>query len=161
MIKIRGLLKYRSGLNPTEDMASAFIRQVAQDAIFGTFGDFPSYWRGKWERKPSSLSGHNVEQQDDLSFTFELRLTEDFFRLQPAGLQHLIGVLAGDLFYLKTPGVAPETITVLEVVLPETMKREAETAFRNERAHSIDSIRSQFRLQDKQPLLAFSFKPRL
>lgn len=53
-----------------------------------------------------------------------------------------------------------ESITVKKIEIPQGMNQDAVTAFRTGRAHTIEDIRSAFKLTDK-PLMAFSFKPRV
>lgn len=160
MISIIGHLTYAA--DTTEDDAISYLQQVAHDCVYGSFGPFPRYWDDKWQRPPETwVEDPIVHARGGNTFDFELRLSEDVFPVEPAGLQHLIGVLAGDPFYLELPNSDRPKAEITEVVLPEAMRASAVQAFRGNRAHDISAVRAAFGLSAAQPLLAFSFKPRL
>ena len=161
-IEIKGIIRYCEG-PISEDEAVQHVRQIASDAVHGTFGDFPPFWSDKWERPPHELVTCNAwsDRTDRLKFTFSLYLPEEHYPIYPVGIQHLIGVLAGDLFYLSVAGAAIRDVEVIEVLLPLSMKDKACKCFRDDRAHDIEAIRKSFALGEYEPLLAFSFKPRV
>jgi ribulose 1,5-bisphosphate carboxylase large subunit-like protein len=72
----------------------------------------------------------------------------------------LIGVLAGDLFNFSAPVPNPPNVTIKKVSLPESMRTDALSSFRDGTAYTITEIREAFKLQEGYPLLAFSLKPR-
>lgn len=153
MIKITGQLSY----SPTDDAhsqndAHGVLRQIANDAICGTFAEYPRLWAGKFEKPLNELSYYELVQIGSHLFLFDLFIDESLFAVHPAGFQHLIGVLAGDLFKPR--------VTISKVELPESMQMEAKSLFRQNKAYSISEIRKAFALQDEEPLLAFSVKPR-
>ncbi len=157
MINIKGRFDYtKSNERPSENDVHALLRQIKNDAVYGTFAELPEYWNDKFEKPNIDLVKYKLTQESSLIFNFELFITESLFRVKPAGFQHLIGVLGGDLFDVKHS----VTVTITDIVLPDSMLTEADLAFRNGRAHTIDDVRHAFNLKDDEPLLAFSFKPR-
>src|SRR5258705_3822851 len=76
-------------------------------------------------------------------------------------MQHLFGILAGDLLDLRVAAFDIKELAVQEVVFPESWRTVTRGAFRGTRAHTIDEIRSLFGLKVGEPLLAFSVKPRV
>jgi ribulose 1,5-bisphosphate carboxylase large subunit-like protein len=165
MICIKGSLEYEpNSALPSEDQVYVVMQQIVHDAVYGTFSDLPPYWDFKWEYQPDDLAHVvKVEAEEGAAhiFAFEIAITPDIAPLEQGGLQHLIGALAGDLFSLSLPQHNPNRIRVEEVILPESMRDAANYLFRTNRAHTIADLRRAFHLQPQEPLLAFSFKPRM
>lgn len=163
MISIKGTLKYDVVAGqpaPEENEAYQVLDQIATDAVYGSFADLPPYWQDEWARPLADLAHCKVKQREKSTFDFELSITEDLFQVKPAGLQHMIGVLAGDLFHLSLPIPNPPDIEITDVTLPPLMWGEAVKMFRTDKAYTIAQVRSAFKLAPGEPLLAFSFKPR-
>jgi ribulose 1,5-bisphosphate carboxylase large subunit-like protein len=137
------------------------LSKINKDAIYGTFGEFPDFWRGKWEQPIQSITSVKMRRRvDDRQFNFTLQLNEVNFPVEPAGFQHLIGVIAGDLFYTKLYDPRIESICIEDIVLPEPIINQAVSLFRSTRANNANDIINIFKLNNL-PLLAFSFKPRV
>jgi hypothetical protein len=162
-IEISGIIKYKTtkdSIPPDLDRVDTYVYRIAQDAVYGSFGDFPSYWNDKKEKGFDNLCVSHVEKYtDEYLFLFRLSLSARIFVIEFAGLQHLISMLSGDLFERATDS-GVESVTVKKVDLPMSMRNEAEFIFRRHKAHTISEIIRDFRLND-MPLLAFSFKPRM
>jgi ribulose 1,5-bisphosphate carboxylase large subunit-like protein len=157
MITIKGRLDFPTdGSKPSENDVHRILRQIANDAIYGTFAEYPRFWFDKLAKPDTELADYKLSQESTYVFNFKLLIDEDLFAIQPGGFQHLISMLAGDLFNIKPPMI----LTVTDIVLPDKMQNEAFVLFRENRAHSIDGIRQAFALANNEPLLAFSFKPR-
>jgi ribulose 1,5-bisphosphate carboxylase large subunit-like protein len=82
------------------------------------------------------------------------------FPVDHHGFQHLIGVLAGDLFYFEMPQYKLNNFIVNHLNLG-SLARDAERHYRENKSYSIQEIREKFKLNSEEPLLAFSLKPRL
>lgn len=178
MIEIRGELELTDEESIDEsptDRAERFLYQVAADATYGTFADFYDYYQGDWEIEPDELSyvenyeqieSSTVEDNEQREFSvykyrFRIKLTTDIIDVERGGLQHLIGILAGDTFRLYDDKVGDYKCSIDEVNLDEETKRIAVESFRTENANEISNIREQFDLEEKMPFLAYSFKPRV
>lgn len=147
----------------TADDVGAIARQLAADAVYGSFGKFQSaYWKGKWNRDPENLVQVDAapDKDDHKSFTIEIRLNTALYDVTKGGLQHFLGVLAGDLFYLRVFGFILRDLHVTKVEIPEGFNKALEGSFRKE-AHDAKLIRTAFQLNPTDALLAFSFKPRV
>ncbi len=147
----------------TPDDIGSIARQVAADAVYGTFGEFRSrYWNGKWKVASNDLVRVEAAQDDSDStaFTIGIDLNSDLYNVSKGGLQHFLGVLAGDLFFLRVPGFRLRDLHVTDVEIPISMLNALAALYRGE-AYSTDRIRSAFNLGDLEALLAFSFKPRV
>lgn len=75
MIKIEGILYYKKKADSPIDLdrADTYISQIAQDAVYGSFGAFPSFWNDKWENSREDLCRHYIEDRiDDHVFRFVL-----------------------------------------------------------------------------------------
>src|SRR5690348_16621475 len=76
---------------------------LARDATYGTYGEFSGeYWGDKLSSGIAELAiVDNVESISDKGeFSFRLRIDSTLFDPNLGGIQHLIGVLAGDLVSL-------------------------------------------------------------
>lgn len=159
-IKIFGKLTFDEPAS--HNSAYRVVNQIENDSTYGTFLDFPDYWNDKWEVNPNSIaSNEGVNQIDDEIYSFELNINSRFFSVERGGLQHLVGILTGDLFHLRIPDVPDFNLRVDRFELPPSLREQAKDRFRNGCSHDIESIRSLFQLSKKRPLLAFSFKPRV
>lgn len=161
-IDIHGRIAFKQ--STSHDTAYRVVNQIVHDSAHGTFLNFPAYWDDKWEIPPSEIaSNESVDEIDDQNFRFCLRINARFFSIEMGGLQHLVGILAGDLFHLNIPdsSIPGFEITVDRLDLPASLREQAIANFRKDSAHNIQSIREAFGLAEKRPLLAFSFKPRV
>lgn len=136
-------------------------KQIAADAVFGSFLEFSSsYWQDKLTASPSDFATAEGTPEEAPKFRIALRVNAAQYQMDRGGLQHLLGVLAGDLFFLRIPGFNITDFRVTDVELPPSSVADLEGHFRKE-AHSNDRIRDAFRLSDREPLMAFSIKPRV
>lgn len=149
------------------DEAQRFISQVRSDALYGTFADLDEeFWRQRMAWEPNRLSeaemiGSPVENSGVRYYEFELRLASDLFPPKQGGIQHLFGILAGDLFTFAIPPIEIKSVNVIELRLPDNWRESQFDNFRKGKSNSIGDIRTQFGLEDGMPLLAYSFKPRV
>jgi ribulose 1,5-bisphosphate carboxylase large subunit-like protein len=166
-MRISGVIRGSSsdGKRPmTEDEAASVANLLATDATYGTFGDFPpKYWAGKLDESISkvAIAVTSVRSPERGEFGFHLDLSSEMFDPAKAGMQHLLGVLAGDLLTLQVEGLHLDEIRIEEVEFPETWQKAIESLYRKDAAHTVHDIRSAFRLEEGEPLLAFSVKPRM
>lgn len=100
---------------------------------------------------------HNGARQAE----FTLYLPTWMFPVAAGGLQHLVGILVSDTFPSQIYECLLSDVQVRDVDLPNELVIEAATTYRvHER--TISNIRKSFRMTDpKEPLIAFSFKPRV
>lgn len=91
---------------------------------------------------------------------FRMGLPEDLFPVRDGGLQLLVNLLAGDTFPTEAAGCSWSHVHVHSVTLPAALRSQAIECFRGE-AHTIEEIRGAFELPARQPLLAYSLKPRV
>jgi hypothetical protein len=102
-IRVSGVLQLKASepLSINEMAAQYVVDQVVRDTLFGTFEKLPEFWSDKWEVAPerlaTTLSVRESVHRGDV-FDFEIGLSPDSFPIDQGGIQHLIGVLAGDLF---------------------------------------------------------------
>ena len=154
----------QSGAPMTADDAVNVATLLARDATYGTFGDFSSEF---WQPKLSAPIDEMVKvatadrSAENGEFTFRLEISSDLFDAARGGLQHLVGVLAGDLFSLQVQGLKLTSLRIEEVRFPDPWKQTLLSLYRDNTAHSIAEIRTAFKLEEDEPLLAFSVKPRL
>ncbi|WP_227376260.1 hypothetical protein [Haladaptatus halobius] len=144
------------------DQARHVLNYVKQDATYGTFGEFPDYFKLEdWKWKIQDISHAKVNEKiSEHVFRFTIKLNSDLIKIKRGGLQHLIGILAGDLFYLRISDIPNFTFEVTNVNLPESLWNEAKSSYTPNSEFSISTIREMFNLSS-EPLLAFSFKPRV
>jgi hypothetical protein len=160
-IEIRGTLEFKEP--PAQDVAQRYLDQIAADAVYGTFEPYPKSIRNEWEHRPDDLAvARIIDGPNGKDYQFWLSLAVALFPPVPAGLQHLIGILAGDLFQMRMEGVGNVSSRITEVRLPDGYREDLQRTFRDRKGlpHRIGEIRSRFRLKKGEPLLAFSFKPR-
>ena len=137
---------------------------LARDATFGTFGVFSSdFWKGKLVDGIEELA--QVDQIQEMSspgeFSFRLRVQSSLFDPLRGGIQHLIGILAGDLGILQVRGLQLRTVKIRSISFPSSWEKSIREAYRRDSAHDITEVRTAFKLEDDEPLLAFSIKPRI
>ncbi len=148
------------------DQASDVIAQVREDALFGTFSRLDeSFWRSRMDKTPDELSRVRRTDFSKLSETsarceFELELADDIFAAGHGGLQHLFGIIAGDLLQFTLPPIEIKNVEVHQIELTPALTTEHETIFRS-KSNTIAAIRQAFKLEAGMPFLAFSFKPRI
>ncbi|WP_156447207.1 hypothetical protein [Bradyrhizobium yuanmingense] len=158
----------KAGKSVSPDDAQAFIDQVKEDALFGTYAELdPGYWRSRMDRLPSALSEVELLGEPQLSpdglaaYIFELRLSSELFPPAMGGVQHLFGILAGDLMRFTLPPMTLQSAVIEDVQFPDDWDFKHFEAFRKFVSNDVKSIRSAFNLPDHRPLLAYSFKPRV
>jgi len=151
---------------------SEICRQIKGDSIYGTFGEIPdSFWDDEKEllqftdfiNTVVEVIPHDVPSKPTEGFyhcKFELHFDEGFFKPQEGGIQQLIGILAGDLFYLSMPGYCFSEVSITNIDYGGFLDT-CRQAFCNHRQNGIQHVRESFQLQDGEPLLAFSIKPRV
>jgi ribulose 1,5-bisphosphate carboxylase large subunit-like protein len=148
---------------PTGNDIEASIDQCVADAVEGSFGDYPAHTRRLVTLRAKRLANGGAEpriseRHADVRFSFGL--PTELFPVTRGGLQHLVNVLAGDMFPSVAAGCRWSEIEVEDVELPAEMCTAAQREYRTS-AHDIEALRAMFRLEARRPLLAFSFKPRV
>jgi ribulose 1,5-bisphosphate carboxylase large subunit-like protein len=93
-------------------------------------------------------------------FEFDIEMPDELFPIQLGGLQHLVGILAGDVLPTLTGTVHWKEKRITRFRLSKSLRDEAIARFRPA-AHTIPEVRAKFNLPANRPLLAFSFKPRV
>jgi ribulose 1,5-bisphosphate carboxylase large subunit-like protein len=161
-ITAKGAISKANGSPATPDELKTIAQQMAADAVYGTFGEFPDYLQDKWETKPEDLVEVQVDRdrEEDPTFYVKFGLNPTLYDITKGGLQHLFGVLAGDLFFLRIPDFSIRDFHVTDVQFPQSFLDGVGAEFRPN-AHKVNTIRSDFKLHSSEPLLAFSFKPRV
>ena len=170
-LKIEFEGKRADGGDFKESDAREVVEQLKRDSTYGTFGNIPE---GFWDALPGE--NHFSDYVEDATsyrelvprgggdswkrYSFELKLHEKLFDVAGNGLQHLAGVLAGDLFSLSMPHLDLRDFSVESLDLGG-VKETAYNLFREGRPHSIEEIRQAFELCPLQPLLAYTIKPRV
>lgn len=153
--------------------------QITRDALIGTFADFNEALLGK-----GSLAYGRLQKTSDAAamitpefvaadlkkgvLPFTLKLQAKWFKDPRIGLQHLVQVLCGDIFY-RAAAELDARVEVKKVNLGN-LREIFLQQFRGKSAHDIKGIRELFSLNNARllyaqkqadlPLLAFSFKPR-
>ncbi len=94
-------------------------------------------------------------------YEFELSLASELFPPAMGGIQHLFGMLAGDLLRFTLPPIHLKSWEIRGIAFPDDFLEQQFNSFRREIANDVKAIRSSFRLSEGLPLLAFSFKPRV
>src|SRR5208337_2790806 len=130
----------------TADDASGIINQVVRDSAVGSFGEFPPFWKERWE-VDDQFYARREEKIENLGdrFSFILKLNERLFPPDRGGLQHLTGILLGDVFRPRIPGYEVSFV-VDQVSLSRDYLDRTVTIFRQNRANTIEDIRQQFQL---------------
>lgn len=162
MVRIIGTVEFSGSDAPKgTDAAYKVIHRFAADAVFGSFGDFPSdyFAPDKWQAPPKDLVSVRVEAQAVDGFRFVLEIPQRLLGTVGAAYQHLIGILAGDLFDGQIPDLQADW-SVQEIELGENLRDSVDGTFGREVSHTADSVRDSFALEAFEPLLAFSLKPR-
>lgn len=109
----------------------------------------------------AKLIGDRAVTGSDDRFQIDVSLPDELFPVHVGGLQHLVGILAGDVLPTATDTIRWQDATIKDFELSEGLRNEAIGRFRTGTAHSIHEIRKAFKLPPNRPLLAFSFKPRV
>jgi ribulose 1,5-bisphosphate carboxylase large subunit-like protein len=145
----------------TQDECAAIARQMAADAVYGSFGEFSSdYWKGRLTGNSTDFAIADIKREEDSKVRINLKINSGQYQMIQGGLQHFLGVLAGDLFFLRIPGFEIDMLRVSDVKFPESMVNSLKALFRKE-ARSTERVRSAFALEADEPLMAFSIKPRV
>lgn len=164
-ISISGLLQASSiegtRANITPDEAAHLVGILATDATWGTYTEFfPGQWEGKWAIEPDRQAKILDLRPVGEAYQFTIGINPTLFDAVTGGLQHLIGILAGDLLNLRVAGFEIKSCVISHVALPESWKNALNSVYR-ENAYSISELRKVFQLAVGEPLLAFTIKPRL
>jgi len=145
----------------SRDELDRIARQIEADAMYGTFGEFTSnYWKNAFTEDLNNLANATFEAEDDTKVRITLNLNSSKFDLGSGGLQHLLGVLAGDLFFLDMPGFKIDNVTITSVELPKSVEEELSGLYESN-GYTTGRVKTAFGLKPAEPLLAFSIKPRL
>ena len=146
----------------TGDAASAAVDQCLADAVQGSFGQYPHWWDGALGIQARIIRGPYVDlalsSRDKKIVDFSFAMPNNFFPRGAGALQHLVGILVGDLFS-TTLGEYSIRAEVKSVELGTEITTDHERLFRG-RSYTIHRIRQAFNLTEGEPLLAYSFKPR-
>jgi hypothetical protein len=156
----------------------AAFEQAERDSIVGTFREFaPALFGGdesaayrafqdRSRRLARIVGDYSHEDLASGEIPFRLELASELFDHPRVGMQHLIGVLAGDLFRRSFDDLNGR-VEILSLDLGSLVES-FRAHFRDNRAHDIAVIREAFRLDRdvdgrslRLPLTAFSFKPRV
>lgn len=167
--RIRFVAQGADGKSIGADDAQRVVDQVRADALFGTFAELDdAFWQPRMDRQPASLSQAELSGvvDNDLEtglkrYEFELKLADDLFPPRHGGIQHLFGILAGDLLQFTLPPITIRKVEILNLELPGAWWTTQNEAFRDNASNSVAEIRRQFAIEDGMPFLAFSFKPRV
>ncbi|WP_373235261.1 hypothetical protein [Mycobacterium marinum] len=93
-------------------------------------------------------------------FEFDIEIPDDLFPVHLGGLQHLVGIVAGDVLPTTTGTVWWRDKKISRFKLSDKLRDEAIARYRPS-SHTIPEIRTKFQLPENRPLLAFTFKPRV
>jgi len=93
-------------------------------------------------------------------FEFDIQMPDELFPVHQGGLQHLVGIVAGDVLPTMTGTVIWKEKRITRFRLSKQLRDNAIARFRPAH-HTIPEIRAKFNLPPNRPLLAFSFKPRV
>ena len=145
---------------PSDDAILASIKQCVSDAVEGSFDEYPPHLTSMLRLQAKLISDHSDRRHDHSEIHFAFGLPTELFPVNAGGLQLLVNLLAGDMFPTETLGCSWSNVQVQSVALPEDMRSAALHSFRSN-AHSIDDIRTAFKLSEDRPLMAFSLKPRV
>lgn len=164
-ISISGLLEASSvegtRANITQDQAAHLVKILATDATWGTYTELsPDQWKGKWAIEPDRQAKIVNLTPVGETYLFTIGINSGLFDPVTGGLQHLIGILAGDLLNLRVAGFEIKSCVISHVALPESWKHALRSVYRKS-AYSISELRKVFQLPKGEPLLAFTIKPRL
>ena len=149
---------------PSDEEIASIIEQCCADAVNGTFGVLPG------ASKPGDLKEgailDSVVTDDHLnpastsrSAEFIMKIPDWMFHIRSGGIQHLVGILASDTFPAQL-GKYRLTAKVKSIELSENMANIAKSLFRPWGPSSV-RVKSTFSLTADEPLVAFSFKPRV
>lgn len=163
-IRIQFKVKRADGSAGSSDDAYLVAAQVNEDALFGTFAELDRiHWADKMDRQPEHLSKFELGDPVDKSegrHEFKLWLAEELFPPEFGGINHLFGMLSGDLLRFVLPPLIVSDFCVKEIKAPRSWRDKHVELFR-QYASSIEDTRISFNLPKEMPLLAFSFKPRV
>src|SRR6266849_602981 len=101
-VSITGLLQASSiegtRASITQDQAAHLVNILATDATWGTYTEFfPDQWKGKWAIEPDRQAKILSLTPVGEAYQFTIGINSRLFDPLAGGLQHLIGILAGDL----------------------------------------------------------------
>lgn len=145
----------------TNDRIHASVWQAAIDATYGTFGEPDGELAVDVAYRPTcDVLAVDLQSGGQAAVRFSIGLPIAMFPIAAGGIQHLIGVLASDAFPSEAEGCRWTGTTIGRVKFPSTYIHAAHEAFGSDR-DSVALVRERFALVPDEPLLAFSFKPRV
>lgn len=167
-VVVRGIYQSDKPGGPDLDAAfDVFLRQIERDVLVGTFNDYhesifanKDAFKAFTSRATEAASCFDERENNAVAngrFGFRLELACDLFADPAYGLQRLVNTLASDLFERRVHAYQGKA-GVTEIEFGD-LKHLIEGAYRP-KSHSIAEIRQAFELDQDQPLLAFSLKPR-
>jgi len=148
MIEISGNLKFKEGTIGDYDQ---ILEQICKDATYGTYLDFPQDISSLLTDYKSLYKIITTKEESQNVYAFKIAINEKLFPLNQGGIQHFISTVAGDLLNFKLPNSSLESIKITDVSWESINKHQD---------NKIKDIRSKLYLNDNEPVLAFSFKPR-
>lgn len=155
-------LRASAGRSFSYDSSIEVIEQICDDALSGTYG----IARGGG-RVDSRGSGREYGEVGVLTLSdsegvveFDLALPEIVLPREDWILQHLVGILAGDLVPAAVGAFRVEQSEITHVSLGGELVVRLMAHFRPATLGSIETVRRTFELDAEAPLLAYAFKPR-
>ena len=162
MIEVTASAKLsKNGRAPSGNTVEASIQQCVADAVEGSFDEYPRHLQHMLRLRGKRIRDETRRFETHVEVTFSFGLPTELFPVGNGGLQHLVNVLAGDMFPSQVLDCQWSDVRVLSIELPPGMSSQAISSFRDSRANTIDDIRAAFKLPENRPLLAFSLKPRV
>lgn len=99
-------------------------------------------------------------QDGEIKAQFEVKVDMELFPPEYGGVDHLLGILAGDLWSASNYGLFIKTMST-RVANHDVWLEKVYNTFRKGKAHSQADIRNLFKLSDGYPLFGFNIKPRV
>lgn len=162
-VRIEVELEDRASGAPSDGQVERIISQCCADAVNGTFGNFPEASRPPHLSVGATYDPASVwideKSRDGVRVAkFAMKVPDRIFPVESGGLQHLIGILASDVFPTQL-GKCCIRAHIEGIELSGEITSRANSIFRSGPA-SMARVRSAFSLAEDEPLIAFSFKPR-
>ncbi len=151
MIQINGTIQLKKD---SKTHYEDIIGQIARDATYGTYKEFPEFFSSLLDNYDKYVDIKNVEpiEDKDDTFSFEIHISTDIFPIDEGGIQHFISSVSGDYFNMQTKDNDIKEIKISSINWEEINQ--------NNKAENIQRIRNKFNLNELEPLMAFTFKPR-
>ena len=141
------------------DEASRFVEEIANRRLFETREE-PDHPATVMCKLDGDVQIENVSENQARA-RFEIHAQDDLFPLEYGGIEHLLGVLAGDIRVATYNDLYIEQLKVTRLRPSEDAGRRLLDLFRNGKAKSQDEIRRLFEIPDGQPLFGYNVKPRV